>query len=39
MRAWELVTDINRSFDQPLVTAQTGGPKGGGATLTERGAS
>jgi len=36
-RAWELVADINRSFDQPLVTAQTGGPSGGGATLTERG--
>ncbi len=36
-RAWDLVADINRSFDQPLVTAQTGGPTGGGATLTERG--
>jgi molybdate transport system regulatory protein len=36
-RAWELVADINRSFEEPLVTAQTGGPSGGGATLTERG--
>ncbi len=24
-RAWELVADINRSFEEPLVTAQTGG--------------
>lgn len=36
-RAWELVSEINRSFDEPLVTAQTGGRAGGGATLTERG--
>lgn len=36
-RAWELVADINRSFDEPLVRAQTGGRSGGGAALTERG--
>jgi molybdate transport system regulatory protein len=36
-RAWELVSDINRSFEEPLVTAQTGGRSGGGAVLTERG--
>lgn len=36
-RAWELVADINRSFEEPLVTAQTGGRAGGGATLTRRG--
>jgi len=36
-RAWELVADINRSFEEPLVTAQTGGRSGGGASLTERG--
>ncbi len=36
-RAWELVADINRSFEEPLVRAQTGGASGGGATLTERG--
>ena len=28
-RAWELVADINRSFEEPLVTAQTGGRAGG----------
>src|SRR3954463_3714988 len=37
-RAWELVSEINRSFDEPLVTAQTGGRAGGGAALTPRGA-
>jgi len=36
-RAWELVSDINRSFVEPLVAAQTGGKAGGGATLTARG--
>jgi molybdate transport system regulatory protein len=36
-RAWELVAEINRSFEEPLVTAQTGGRSGGGAALTERG--
>lgn len=36
-RAWELVADINRNFEEPLVTAQTGGRTGGGASLTERG--
>lgn len=36
-RAWELVADINRSFSEPLVAAQTGGKTGGGAVLTARG--
>ena len=36
-RAWELVSDINESFTEPLVSAQTGGRLGGGAVLTERG--
>ena len=36
-RAWELVADINRSFSEPLVAAQTGGKTGGGAVLTPRG--
>ena len=36
-RAWELVSEINRTFEAPLVTAQTGGRSGGGAALTERG--
>ncbi|MFI5001623.1 MAG: winged helix-turn-helix domain-containing protein, partial [Reyranellales bacterium] len=36
-RAWELVSEINESFAEPLVAAQTGGKSGGGATLTPRG--
>jgi molybdate transport system regulatory protein len=36
-RAWELVAEINDSFSEPLVAAQTGGKAGGGATLTARG--
>jgi len=36
-RAWELVADLNRNFEEPLVKAQTGGRTGGGAALTERG--
>ena len=36
-RAWELVSEINSTFEAPLVTAQTGGREGGGAVLTERG--
>ncbi|MFI5000963.1 MAG: winged helix-turn-helix domain-containing protein, partial [Reyranellales bacterium] len=33
----ELVSEINESFAEPLVAAQTGGKSGGGATLTPRG--
>ena len=36
-RAWELVSEINRTFETPLVLAQTGGRAGGGAQLTKRG--
>ena len=36
-RAWELVSEINESFTEPLVEAQTGGKAGGGTVLTERG--
>jgi molybdate transport system regulatory protein len=36
-RAWELVASVNASFDAPLVAAQLGGRKGGGATLTALG--
>lgn len=36
-RAWELVSEINRTFEAPLVLAQTGGRAGGGAQLTKRG--
>ena len=33
-RAWELVEDLNGMFGTPVVTAQTGGRRGGGAVLT-----
>jgi molybdate transport system regulatory protein len=33
-RAWLLVDDMNRCFREPVVTAQPGGPQGGGAELT-----
>ncbi len=33
-RAWELVADLNARFASPLVAAQGGGRRGGGATLT-----
>jgi molybdate transport system regulatory protein len=36
-QAWERVAEVNRAFDEPLVKAQTGGPTGGGAVVTERG--
>ena len=36
-RAWELVTDINASFREPLVTVRMGGRQGGGASLTPLG--
>ena len=36
-RAWELVGELNRSFDQPLVDASKGGSGGGGASLTPLG--
>jgi molybdate transport system regulatory protein len=36
-RAWLLVDELNRQFGQPLVRAQPGGPKGGGASLTPTG--
>jgi molybdate transport system regulatory protein len=36
-QAWERVAEVNRTFDKPLVKAQTGGPAGGGAALTEHG--
>ncbi len=32
--AWDLVEELNRIFGKPLVSAQTGGKKGGGANLT-----
>src|SRR2546426_12295509 len=37
MRAWTLIKTMERCFKQPLVKAARGGPKGGGAALTETG--
>ncbi len=36
-RAWLLVDGMNRAWPTPLVTTATGGKRGGGAKLTERG--
>ena len=35
--AWDAVQALNNLFDRPLVISQTGGPGGGGATLTPAG--
>ena len=36
-RAWLLVADLNQCFREPVVAAQTGGARGGGAALTRFG--
>lgn len=36
-RAWDLVEETNRIFGKPVVAAQTGGRRGGGAQLTQAG--
>ena len=36
-RAWLLIDELNHLFSEPLVKAQPGGPKGGGASLTAAG--
>jgi molybdate transport system regulatory protein len=36
-RAWDLVDEMNMLFGRPLVSAQTGGKHGGGASLTSFG--
>lgn len=36
-RAWDLVEEMNRMFDQPVIAAQKGGRHGGGAQLTPTG--
>jgi molybdate transport system regulatory protein len=36
-QAWLLVDEMNRLFGRPLVAAQTGGRRGGGARLTPLG--
>jgi molybdate transport system regulatory protein len=33
-RAWLLVSELNRMFDEPSVESQRGGQRGGGAVLT-----
>ena len=33
-RAWLLVDNLNRCFREPVVAAQVGGARGGGASLT-----
>ena len=38
-RAWLLVDETARAFGGPIVVAAQGGPKGGGASLTDRGAA
>ena len=37
-RAWTLLDSMNQAFTKPVVTAASGGAKGGGAILTEFGA-
>ncbi len=37
-RAWLLVDDMNNCFREPVVSAQVGGSRGGGAELTPFGA-
>lgn len=36
-RAWELVEEMNNLFPSPLVSARTGGKRGGGTALTPLG--
>lgn len=36
-RAWNLVGELNRIFEAPLVETEKGGAKGGGARLTQTG--
>jgi molybdate transport system regulatory protein len=36
-RAWSLVEEMNAAFRAPLVARTRGGPRGGGARLTETG--
>jgi len=36
-RAWTLVGTMNAAFREPVVASARGGPRGGGATLTETG--
>ena len=38
-QAWMLIDELNRMSSRPLIVAQVGGERGGGATLTRAGAS
>ncbi|WP_375415966.1 winged helix-turn-helix domain-containing protein [uncultured Hymenobacter sp.] len=38
-RAWDLVQSMNAQAREPLVVTQTGGSRGGGASLSEAGAA
>jgi molybdate transport system regulatory protein len=38
-RAWQLLDDLNHSFDEPAATASIGGAGGGGVELTAFGAA
>lgn len=35
--AWDLIEEMNRLFGKPLISAQSGGKRGGGASLTPLG--
>ena len=37
--AWDLIENMNQLFGKPLINAQTGGKRGGGAQLTPLGLS
>ena len=37
LRAWKLVESVNALFDEPVVSTQRGGARGGGAELTSFG--
>ena len=36
-QAWDLVHQLNATFEEPVVVSQTGGKSGGGAALTDAG--
>jgi molybdate transport system regulatory protein len=36
-RAWNLLDDLNRSFDTPMIETAVGGARGGGARVTDSG--
>jgi molybdate transport system regulatory protein len=38
-KAWLLIQEMQKTFDRPVVTAETGGVAGGGTQLTELGLS